>query len=81
MLDWNRQRMNALMDPTELSEVSALTLSRLEQNDPTLQMLTVSNLARINFGRDEHAQYWPINNDENQLARLGVALGNYTNVI
>ena len=45
MLDWNRQRMNALMDPTELSEVSALTLSRLEQNDPTLQMLTVSKEA------------------------------------
>ena len=45
MLDWNRQRMNALMEPTELSEVSALTLSRLEQNDPTLQMLTVSKEA------------------------------------
>ena len=71
--------MNALMDPTELSEVSALTLSRLEQNDPTLHMLTVSNLARIVVG---DAQYWPINNDnENQLSRLGVALGGSNKIV
>ena len=47
------------------------TLSRLEQNDPTLTEVTVGNLG----GR---GAYWP--SDRPDLARLGDAIGKNTNL-
>eukprot|EP00579_Thalassiosira_antarctica_P012063 CAMPEP_0201926548 /NCGR_PEP_ID=MMETSP0903-20130614/16450_1 /ASSEMBLY_ACC=CAM_ASM_000552 /TAXON_ID=420261 /ORGANISM="Thalassiosira antarctica, Strain CCMP982" /LENGTH=114 /DNA_ID=CAMNT_0048464463 /DNA_START=114 /DNA_END=455 /DNA_ORIENTATION=+ len=55
-------------------ETSAMTLSRVEQNDPALKELTVSNAG--GFGTIFY--YWP--NNSADLARLGDAIGNNMNL-
>jgi len=65
------------MDPANRSEISAMTLSRVEQNDPTLKHLVVSSTCHFNpAGR--MGEYWP--DDSADLARLGDAIGANTNL-
>ena len=62
------------MDPANRS-ASAMVLSRVEQNDPDLTNLKVSNMGH--FTREGMGNYWP--NDSDNLARLCDAIGANTN--
>mmetsp|Transcript_13925 Transcript_13925/g.25418 ORF Transcript_13925/g.25418 Transcript_13925/m.25418 type:complete len:392 (-) Transcript_13925:168-1343(-) len=55
---------------------SAMTLSRVEQNDHDLTNLKVSNMGH--FAREGMGNYWP--NDSDDLARLCDAIGANTNL-